>query len=367
MPETTQSLLQELTEHHLLHPAELLQLLQDLSQHSQECETHKKTLYTQARLTAESVYGRRIFLRGLIEISNYCQNNCQYCGIQVGNQQCERYRLAIDDILAICDQSYHLGYRTFVLQGGEDPYYTDDRLSFLISSIKTKYPNCAVTLSIGERPTTSYQKLFKAGADRYLLRHETRSKELYTKLHPHMSYHERERCLWDLKNIGYQTGAGFMVGLPGQTLENYVDDLLFLKKLQPHMVGIGPFIPHHHTPLGAFPAGNFELTRILLSVTRLLLPEVLLPATTALGSIQYDGWEKGFEAGANVVMLNLSPPEVRKKYALYNGKTTIPDESSIHLDTTHNRIRAAGYIPEMNRGDHHQITRRDSQDDNHCV
>ncbi len=335
-----------LVQHHNLSEDQLLELLTHLDHQS------KEYLHYQASLTSKKVYGRQIYLRGLIEITNYCRNDCQYCGIRAGNKDCERYRLSIDEIIRICDQGYDLGYRTFVLQGGEDPYFNDDRLIHLISSIKSRHPDCAVTLSLGEKPTASYERLFRAGTNRYLLRHETRHQELYHKLHPGMSFEERERCLWDLKNIGFQTGAGFMVGLPGQTMESYVKDLTFLKNLQPHMVGIGPFIPHHNTPLAPYSAGDFELTKVLLSLTRLLLPEVLLPATTALGSIQSDGWEKGFEAGANVVMLNLSPPEVRTKYTLYNGKAKIPDESRVHLQLVHNRIRACGFIPEMGRGDH---------------
>lgn len=340
------TLIDKLYKEHDLTRNELLTLLLNLDRENREY------LFSQARQTADRVYGPRIYLRGLLEISNYCRNDCQYCGIRAGNKLCERYRLPEEKILRICNEGYNLGYRTFVLQGGEDPYYTDNRLTELISALKSRHQDCVVTLSLGERTAESYDRLWKAGAGRYLLRHETRSETLYSRLHPGMSYRERERCLWDLKKIGFQTGAGFMVGLPAQTLESYMDDLCFLKKLEPHMVGIGPFIPHQNTPLANYEAGDLELTRVMLALTRLLLPEVLLPATTALGSIDPLGWEKGIKAGANVVMLNLSPPEVRSKYALYNGKAAIPDESGAHLQLILQRIRSAGYLPEMGRGDH---------------
>lgn len=343
------TLIDKLVRQHNLTKDELLELLTHLDQDNRDY------LFARARQTANKVYGPKIYLRGLIEISNYCRNDCQYCGIRAGNKHCQRYRLSEREILKISEEGYRLGYRTFVLQGGEDPYFTDDRLLSLITALKSKHPDCAVTLSLGERPAESYRKLWNAGANRYLLRHETRSEALYTRLHPGMSYQERERCLRDLKDIGFQAGAGFMVGLPSQSLESYVEDFCFLKNLEPHMVGIGPFIPHQSTPLAAEQAGDLELTRIMLALTRLILPEVLLPATTALGSIDPLGWEKGFAAGANVVMLNLSPPEVRSKYTLYNGKAAIPDESRVHLQLILQRIKKAGYLPDMGRGDHFSL------------
>ena len=340
------ALIDKLTKNNNLGRKELIELLLNLD------EENKHYLHDQARKTTAKVYSRKIFLRGLIEFTNYCRNDCAYCGLRSSNKRCERYRLSAGEILDITTQGYNLGYRTFVLQGGEDPFFTDKRLTALISKIKARYPDCAVTLSLGERSASSYQKLFEAGASRYLLRHETRSEKLYSKLHPGMSSKAREKCLWDLKKIGFQTGAGFMVGLPSQTTEDYVADLLFLKELEPHMVGIGPFIPHQDTPLSLASSGDPELTCIMLSLARLLLPEVLLPATTALGSVHSRGWEKGLQAGASVLMLNLSPPEIRKKYTLYNGKTSIPDEARIHLQAVQERIKRTGNIADMGRGDH---------------
>lgn len=339
-------LIDKLYKNNYLYADELLVLLENLT------EETKNYLHQKALEIRQKVYGRKIYLRALIEFTNYCRNNCLYCGIRAGNEKCERYRLSEKQILAACSKGYELGYRTFVLQGGEDPYYTDDRLVHLISRIKKLYPDCAVTLSIGERPAASYRKLFDAGTDRYLLRHETKSRKLYEILHPGMSFENREECLWNLKRIGYQVGAGFMVGLPSQTNEDYVKDLTFLKQLEPHMVGLGPFIPHRDTPLSSARAGTVEITCIMLSLVRLLLPQVLLPATTALGSLHPQGWEKGFLAGANVVMLNLSPPEVRQKYNLYNGKTVIPDEAAVHLAEVRSRITKAGFETDPGKGDH---------------
>ncbi|MDF2523020.1 MAG: radical domain protein [Clostridiales bacterium] len=296
-------------------------------------------------------YDRRVFMRGLIEFTNYCKRDCLYCGIRASNNKVERYRLSTDQIIAVCEQGFNLGYKTFVLQGGEDSYYTDDRIVEMLSVIKEQFPTCAITLSIGEKPYESYQKYFEAGAERYLLRHETASKELYDRLHPNASFENRLQCLKNLKAIGFQVGAGFMVDLPGQKNEDYVEDLMFLKELNPHMVGIGPFIPHQDTPLGKEHGGTLEKTIILLSLIRLLLPEVLLPATTALGTIDPYGREKGLKAGANVVMPNLSPVEVRKKYALYDGKICIGDEAAECRSCIENRINHAGFFVDMSRGD----------------
>lgn len=302
-----------------------------------------------------SVYGDEVFIRGLIEFTNYCQNDCYYCGIRRSNKQAERYRLSEDEILDCCCEGYRLGFRTFVLQGGEDAYFTDERLCRIISRIKEQYPDCALTLSIGEKNADSYRKYFAAGADRYLLRHETANEAHYRQLHPkEMSLKARKECLYTLKDIGYQVGAGFMVGSPGQTVDALYDDLQFLRDLNPHMVGIGPFIPQHETPFGQMPGGTVEMTTTLLSIIRLLLPHVLLPATTALGTIDPVGREKGLKAGANVVMPNLSPKSVRKKYALYDAKICTGEEAAECIQCLKNRVNNAGYTVVCDRGDYRQ-------------
>lgn len=297
-------------------------------------------------------YDDKVYLRGLLEFTNYCKCHCRYCGIRSENTKADRYRLTEDEILDCCHMGDKLGYKTFVLQGGEDPFFTDDKLESIVRRIKSELPNCAVTLSVGERSYDSYKRLFDAGADRYLLRHETASKSLYESLHPHMSFENRRNCLYDLKKIGYQVGAGFMVGLPGQTDEDLVLDLLFLKELSPHMIGIGPFIPHHDTPLGNETGGTVEKTTLLLSIIRLLLPDVLLPATTALGTLHPTGRERGLKAGGNVVMPNLSPIAVREKYSLYDGKICTGDEAAECRQCIQRRIESAGFTLDLTRGDH---------------
>ena len=300
----------------------------------------------------QSVYGTAVYIRGLIEISNICRNNCLYCGIRSGNAQCSRYRLSEEEILDCCREGYSLGFRTFVLQGGEDPYFTDDRLVSLIKSIKERYPECAVTLSLGERSRESYRLLREAGADRYLLRHETADQTHYEKLHPtELSYENRMRCLRDLKELGYQVGCGFMVGSPYQTAAHLAKDLKFIEEFQPAMCGIGPFIPHHATPFAEYPAGSMELTLYLLSLLRLISPTLLLPATTALGTIHPEGRELGILAGANVVMPNLSPASTRKKYELYNNKLCTGTESAECKNELERRMNAIGYQVVTARGD----------------
>lgn len=297
-------------------------------------------------------YGDKVYTRGLIEFTNYCKNDCYYCGIRRGNANAKRYRLTREEILGCCENGYGLGFRTFVLQGGEDPYFTDERLEDIVRSIKARYPDCAVTLSVGERSFASYARLREAGADRYLLRHETASEEHYGKLHPpQMRLAERKACLYHLKELGYQVGAGFMVGSPGQTEQDIAEDLLFLKELEPQMVGIGPFIPHHDTPFAGEKAGSVELTLFLLSVIRIMLPKVLLPATTALGTLDLKGREKGLKAGANVVMPNLSPVEDRKKYELYDHKICTGEEAAECRACLARRVEAAGYRIVEERGD----------------
>ena len=298
------------------------------------------------------IYGDKVFTRGLIEISSICKNNCLYCGIRRGNMNAERYRLSEEEILSCASEGYGLGFRTFVLQGGEDPYFTDEVLCGIVSKLKANHPDCAVTLSMGERSRESYQALFDAGADRYLLRHETADKEHYAKLHPaEMSFENRMRCLYDLKDIGYQVGCGFMVGSPYQTAETLAKDLKFIEEFKPDMCGIGPFIPHHDTEFRDMPAGTVEETTYLLSIIRLIHPPVLLPATTALGTIDPMGREKGIQAGANVVMPNLSPVGVRKKYELYDNKICTGDESAQCRQCLDDRMRAIGYRLVVDRGD----------------
>ncbi|MBR5179236.1 MAG: [Lachnospiraceae bacterium] len=310
-------------------------------------------LTERARAVREKIYGKEVYLRGLIEFTNYCKNNCKYCGIRCGNKNADRYRLSKDDILSCCDMGYELGFRTFVLQGGEDPYFNDDRMVEIVSDIRKAHPDCAITLSIGEREKESYQKLFDAGANRYLLRHETANKAHYEYLHPkEMSFDHRMQCLKDLKEIGYQVGCGMMIGSPGQKPEHFVEDLRFLQSFKPEMVGIGPFIPHHDTEFANCSAGTVDMTLRLLSVIRLLLPDVLLPATTALGTIDPIGREKGILAGANVVMPNLSPGNVREKYLLYDNKICTGDEAAECIRCMSARVSKVGYAVIISRGDH---------------
>lgn len=313
-------------------------------------------LFKKAEEVRQQVYGKDVYIRGLIEISNYCKNDCYYCGIRCSNSSADRYRLSKKDILLCAHEGYDLGFRTFVLQGGEDPYFTDEVLCDIVFSLKLDHPDCAVTLSMGERSRESYQALFDAGADRYLLRHETASRQHYEKLHPQkMSFDNRMRCLHDLKEIGYQTGCGFMVGSPYQTDEHLLGELKFLKQFEPHMCGIGPFIPHHDTPFADFSKGSLEMSLKLLALIRLLLPDVLLPSTTALGTIHPFGREKGILAGANVVMPNLSPVGVRKKYMLYDDKICTGDESAQCRKCLEGRINKTGYKIVTDRGDHKNI------------
>ena len=311
-------------------------------------------LFAEADLVRRQVYGDTVFVRGLIEFTNYCKNDCLYCGIRKSNGNAHRYRLTEEDILKCCHEGYELGFRTFVLQGGEDGYYTDERIIHLIRMIKERYPDCAITLSIGEKSKESYQAYFDAGADRYLLRHETYNHEHYRKLHPaNLSPEHRQQCLRDLKDIGYQIGCGFMVGSPYQTAEHLAEDMLFMKELNPHMIGIGPFIPHHDTPFAGEAAGTLELTLYMLGLIRLMIPKVLLPATTALGTIHPKGRELGILAGANVVMPNLSPVRVRKQYSLYDNKICTGDESAQCISCMSSRMNSIGFSIVTDRGDYH--------------
>lgn len=315
-------------------------------------EEELEYLRTKAREAADRIYGKEVYIRGLIEFTNYCRNNCLYCGIRRDNQNAQRYRLSQEQIMECCRTGYGLGFRTFVLQGGEDAYFTDDRICRIVSAIKSEYGDCAVTLSVGEKSRESYQAYFDAGADRYLLRHETADGEHYKKLHPaEMSLKNRKQCLYHLKEIGYQVGCGFMVGSPFQNFHTLYEDLLFIKDLKPHMVGIGPFIPQADTPFGQEPAGTPDRTLRLLSILRLMNPHVLLPATTALGTIHPLGRELGIRAGANVVMPNLSPVEVRDKYKLYDNKICTGDEAAECRHCMSRRMESIGYRVAVARGD----------------
>ncbi len=313
-------------------------------------------LKERARAVREKHYGKDVYIRGLIEFTNVCKNNCKYCGIRCGNKNAERYRLTKEEILSCCDMGYELGFRTFVLQGGEDPFFDDDMMVEIIKEIKKNHPDCALTLSIGEKERDTYKRFYDAGADRYLLRHETADKAHYEKLHPaDMSFEHRMNCLKDLKEIGYQVGCGMMVGSPYQTKEHIIKDLRFLREFKPEMVGIGPFIPHHDTEYKDEQAGSVDLTIRLLSIIRLLLPDVLLPATTALGTLDPRGREKGIEAGANVVMPNLSPTNVRDKYLLYDNKICTGDEAAECIRCMEMRVESVGYKVVQSRGDHESV------------
>lgn len=317
------------------------------------CEELREYARGKARAIADRHYGKNIYIRGLIEFTNYCKNDCYYCGIRRSNTHAERYRLSEEEIMACCREGEKLGFRTFVLQGGEDPYYTDDRIVDLVKRIRKAHPDCAITLSIGEKDRASYERFYAAGADRYLLRHETATDTHYRRLHPsELSLSHRKQCLRDLKEIGYQTGCGFMVGSPYQTAEHLAEDFLFIRELQPEMVGIGPFIPHQDTPFAGEMQGSLELTLYLLSLLRIMQPDLLLPATTALATIHPRGRELGIEAGANVVMPNLSPVGVRDKYSLYDGKVCTGDEAAECRHCLERRVESVGCHIVVDRGDH---------------
>jgi len=329
-----------------------LEQLQILLDEEQASKADVNYLYNSACEVTDKIYGKQIFKRGLIEFTNYCKNDCYYCGIRRSNKCAKRYRLDKDTILTCCEKGYELGFRTFVLQGGEDGYFTDERICEIVAGIRENYPDCAITLSIGEKSKESYRKYFEAGANRYLLRHETANDEHYRKLHPEeLTLKNRKRCLWDLKEIGYQVGCGFMVGSPGQTIETLYEDLQFIKELEPHMVGIGPFIPQQDTPFAKMSAGTLERTLRLLSIIRLIHPHVLLPSTTALGTIHERGRELGILAGANVVMPNLSPKDAREKYTLYDNKIHSGDEAAEGDANLRKRMQAIGYDMVVDRGD----------------
>ena len=342
----TALLIEKLNQTHTLTKCEALQLIR-------EGAGYKNKLFALAQQTAQQSFGRNIFVRGLIEFTNYCKNDCYYCGIRRSNKNAARYRLTRDEILECCRAGYALGFRTFVLQGGEDYTYSDDDIAAIVRAIKQHHPDCAVTLSIGERSRETYKLWKEAGADRYLLRHETADFNHYAMLHPaELSAESRQNCLYTLKELGYQAGAGFMVGSPYQTAENLADDLMFLQKLRPQMIGIGPFIPHHDTPFKDEPAGSVELTLVLLAILRLLFPHVLLPATTALGTLCPGGRVLGIKAGANVIMPNLSPQNVRGKYLLYDNKLHSGAEAAEALELLKQEVAGIGYKIVAARGDY---------------
>jgi biotin synthase len=340
-------LIDKLEKEQILGSDEFLMLLNSINNDTSEYLFHK------ARKKAIQNFNTDIYIRGLIEFTNYCTNDCYYCGIRKSNSVCDRYRLTKEEILDCCNIGYNLGFRTFVLQGGEDSFYTNSDLLDIVGTIRVSYPDCAITLSIGEKTYEEYDALFRAGANRFLLRHETANEEHYRKLHPKVqTLSNRKDCLFHLKDIGYQVGTGFMVGSPFQTKENLVEDLIFIKQLNPEMVGIGPFIPHKDTPFAKMPSGTLDLTLFLIGILRLMLPHALIPSTTALGTIHPKGREMGILAGANVVMPNLSPVQVRKKYSLYDNKICTGEEAAECISCLKRRVNSIGYEIVVDRGDY---------------
>ena len=317
-----------------------------------ETDENPAYLYKKADEKRKEIYSDKVYLRGLIEISSYCKNNCYYCGIRCENKNAKRYRLEKEEIMKACKKGFDAGFKTFVLQGGEDVFYTDDVLCDIVSGIRKTYPQCAITLSLGERSFESYEKLKNAGADRYLLRHETGDKAHYGSLHPqNMSFEKRIECLENLKKLKYQTGSGFMVGSPGQTSKTILKELRLLEKLKPEMVGIGPFIPHCETPFAKEKTGDLNLTLKLISIIRLMLPHALIPSTTALATLSENGRVQGILCGANVVMPNISPEIAKEGYSLYDNKANTGKESIEGLIELMEEIRDAGYNPVHERGD----------------
>lgn len=330
-----------------LNKEQWIRLIEGRTQESSEF------LFERARQIRDRHFGNDVYVRGLIEFTNYCKNDCYYCGIQRSNKKAVRYRLSLEEILECCQMGYELGFRTFVLQGGEDPYYTKERMVEIISSIREKYEDCAITLSVGERERKEYEAFYLAGANRYLLRHETADEEHYKSLHPYeLSLGHRKQCLKVLKEIGFQVGTGFMIGSPNQTSETLAADMLFIQELKPHMIGIGPFISHHETRFAKETNGTLKDTLYFVGLLRLLRPSGLIPATTALGTIDPQGREKGIQAGANVVMPNLSPVSVRKKYELYDNKICTGDEAAECRQCLSGRMQKIGHQIVTSRGDY---------------
>ena len=343
-------LIDKLYKNHNLKKEEFIFLIKNFDKDTSEY------LFSLAQSTSQEHFQKEVYIRGLIEFTNYCKNDCYYCGIRRSNLNASRYRLSKEEILSCCQNGYELGFRTFVLQGGEDPAFTNEIMTDIIKEIREGYPDCAITLSIGEKSYEQYLAYYEAGANRFLLRHETANEEHYKKLHPDsLSLENRKECLRNLKKIGYQVGTGFMVGSPYQTPECLAEDLQFIKELSPQMVGIGPFIPHKDTPFKDFPAGSMDLTLFLIGMLRLMLPNALIPATTALGTIDPKGREKGILSGSNVLMPNLSPIGVRKKYELYDNKICTGEEAAECNVCLRNRVSSIGYNVVEKRGDFVEI------------
>ncbi len=345
MTEIAKKLIDFLSENHYLSEDEYLYLIKNRNEETAEYLRHK------ADKVRREIYDNKIFVRGLIEISNICKNDCYYCGIRNSNKNCDRYKLSEADILACCENGYKLGFRTFVLQGGEG-VFSVDFICDIVKKIKEKHPDCAVTLSLGEYQKNDFSKMKDAGADRYLLRHETISKSHYEKLHPqNMSYENRIRCLKNLKDLKFQVGCGFLVGSPFQTEEIIAKEFKFIEEFSPEMCGIGPFIPQKDTPFKNEKSGTAEETAYYLSIIRLIKPNILLPATTALGTIKQGGRELGILSGANVLMPNLSPEKERSKYALYDNKLATGVESAEQIEILKKQIKNIGYEIICDRGD----------------
>lgn len=346
MKPESKKLIDRLEQNKMLEREEYIELLRTMT------DENVAYIREKARTVANQHFGNKVYTRGLIEFTNYCKNNCYYCGIRCGNSKVERYRLTKNEILSCCKSGYELGFRTFVLQGGEDLDYTEDEIVDIIQSIREQYEDCAITLSIGERSYQTYQRFYYAGANRYLLRHETANVDHYSKLHPsNLTLENRKQCLYDLKSIGYQVGTGIMVGSPYQTVEHIAEDLIFINELSPQMIGIGPFLPHHDTPFANEAQGSYEQTLYLISILRLMIPNALIPATTALGTIHPLGREEGILSGANVVMPNLSPIDVRKKYELYDNKICTGEEAAECRVCLHSRMKKIGYELAIDKGD----------------
>ena len=344
---TNRELIDKLNIQKALEKAEWIQLFRDFSKEDRLYAAHL------AREIADARFGKKIYIRGIVEFSNYCKNDCYYCGIRCSNQHAQRYRLSKEEILACCDEGSALGFKTFVLQSGEDKAYSLQALCDIVRSIKERHPDCAVTLSLGEMREAEYRALYEAGADRYLLRHETADAAHYAKLHPqNLNLKNRLECLQTLKTIGFQTGCGMMIGSPYQTPACLAEDMLFIKAFEPHMVGIGPFIAHKDTPFKDKENGSYETTLFVLSLVRIMLPDTLLPATTALGTVHPAGREEGIKAGANVVMPNVSPLAARKKYMLYDNKICTGEESAQCIACLKSRLAAIGYEIVESRGDY---------------
>ncbi len=309
-------------------------------------------LMEQAREVAQARFGKGIFVRGLIELTNVCRNDCLYCGIRRSNSNVSRYTLTREQVLDSCEQGYKIGFRTFVLQGGEWGEERSTWIAELIRDIRQRWPECAITLSLGEHTRETYAMWRKAGADRYLLRHETHNKRLYSLLHPEgMTIQHRLQCLDWLKELGFQVGAGIMVGSPFQSLNSIVEDIMYLVDFKPHMIGIGPFIPQHETLFSRFPAGSVDLTARFYAILRLALPFALIPSTTAMATLSPDGRLRGILAGANVVMPNLSPADNRAKYALYDNKASFGAESAQGIKKLADELSSIGYHIDWSRGD----------------